>query len=110
LKPYSTEKSERKLRVLARLGSFFSEHRDLAKEATIGISEPWTEVNRALMQRAVKRGELSAKADIELACEIIVSMTFYYSLTHNKSFDTVSYEVLLDNILLPALKNSRQPG
>jgi AcrR family transcriptional regulator len=110
LKPYSTENSERKLRVLARLGSFFSEHRSLAKEATIGISKPWTEVNRELMQRAVKRGELSAKADIETACQVIVSMTFYYSLTQNKSFDKASYSALLDNILLPALKNPQQPG
>ncbi len=106
LKPYSMENSERKLRVLARLGSFFSEHRELAKEATIGISEPWTEINRALMQRALERGELSVNADIEMACQVIVSMTFYYSLTQNKSFDKASYSALLDNILLPALKNA----
>jgi AcrR family transcriptional regulator len=107
LKPYSMENSERKLRVLARLGSFFSEHRELAKEATAGISEPWTEVNHALMRRAVERGELPADADIETACQVIISMTFYYTLTQNKSFDKASYSALLDNILLPALKNSK---
>lgn len=110
LKPYSIEYKERKLRVLAGLGSFFSDHQTLAEEATAGIFEPWTEVNRTLMQRAVERGELSAQADIATACEIIVSMNYYYSLGLNKAFDKNSYSALLDNILLPALKNPQRSG
>ncbi len=105
LKPYSTEYGERKLRVLAGLGSFFSDQQKLAEEATAGIFEPWTEINRALMQRAVERGELPALANIEMACEVIISMTYYYSLGQNKAFDKDAYSALLDNILLPALKN-----
>lgn len=110
LKPYSIEHGERKLRVMAGLGSFFSEHQRLAEEATAGIFGPWTEVNRMLMRRAVERGELPAQADIEMACEVIVSMTFYRSLTQSKTFDKDSYSALLDNILLPALKNSSRAG
>lgn len=108
MKPYSIENSERKLRVLAGLGSFFSEHQKLAEEATAGIFEPWTDVNRTLMQRAVDRGEIPADADIELACQIIISMVFYRTVAQNKSFDKDSYAALLDNILLPALKNTKQ--
>lgn len=108
MKPYSTQYSERKLRVLAKLGSFFSEHRILAEQATAGIFEPWTEINRTLMQRAVERGEISADADIEMACEVINAVTSYRTLTQNKPFDKDSYAVLLDNILLPALKSTRQ--
>ena len=104
LKPYSIEYSERKLRVLAKLGSFFSAHQELADEATAGIFEPWTDVNRRLMQRAVERGELSAQADIETACEIIAAMAFYKSLSQNETFNKDAYAALLDNILLPALK------
>jgi len=104
IKPYSTEYSERKLRVLAKLGSFFSENRKFAEEATAGIFEPWTDVNRTLMQRAVERGEISADADIEMACEVINALTSYRTLTQNKPFNKDSYAVLLDNILLPALK------
>ena len=110
LKPYSIENSERKFRVLAGLGSFFSEQRELAKEATAGIFGPWTDVNRTLMRRAVERGELSAHADIELACQVIVSMASYRSLTQSKPFDKVSFSALLDNILLPALKHPNQSG
>jgi AcrR family transcriptional regulator len=106
LKPYSTDHEVKKFRVLAGLGSFFSEHRQAAEDAMAGIFEPWTAVNRALMLRSVERGELPAKADIEMACEVIVSMTAHRSLTHSKPFDRTFYESLLDNILVPALKNS----
>lgn len=107
MKPYSTEYSERKLNVLAKLGSFFSENRKLAEEATAGIFEPWTNVNRTLMKRAVERGEISAASDIEMACEVINAVTSYRTLTQNKPFNRNSYAILLDNILLPALKNSQ---
>ena len=109
MKPYSTEYSERKLRVLAKLGSFFSENRKSAEEATAGIFEPWTDINRTLMRRAIERGEISAEADIETACEVINALTSYRTLTQNKPFNKDSYAVLLDNILLPALKNPQQP-
>lgn len=106
LKPYSKDFGERKLRVLAGLGAFFSDHRKLADEATAGIFEPWTAVNRKLMLRAVERGELPAKADIDMACEVIVSMTSYRTLRQSLSFDKSFYATLLDNILLPALKKA----
>ena len=105
LKPYSMEHSERKLRVLSGLGSFFSDHQTLAEQATAGIFEPLTEVNRKLMQRAAERGEISTDADIETACQVIISTIFYRTIGQNQSFDKDSYTVLLDNILLPALKN-----
>ena len=108
LKPYSTENSERKVRVLAGLGSFFSAHQKLAEEAIAGIFEPWTEVNRKLMRRAAERGEISAQANIELACQVIVAMNFYRTTKQNKSFDKNSYMALLDDILLPSLKNPKQ--
>jgi hypothetical protein len=40
-----------------------------------------------------------------MACEVIVSMTSYRSRTQNKPADRIFYSALLDNILLPALKN-----
>jgi AcrR family transcriptional regulator len=103
LKPYSTDHGERKFRVLAGLGSFFSEHRKAAEDAMAGIFGPWTAVNRALMLRSVERGELAENADIDMACQIVVSMTSYRSLTQSKPFDRAFYGKLLDNILLPAL-------
>jgi AcrR family transcriptional regulator len=104
LRPYSNAHSEKKFRVLAGLGSFFSEHRELAEQATQGIFEPWTAINRKLMLRAAERGEIAADADIEMACKVIVSMTSFRSLSENKPFDKTLYGELLDKILLPALK------
>jgi len=106
LKPYSSEFSERKLQVLAKLGSFFSEHGQVAKEATTGIFEPWTELNRTLMQRAIARGELPAHADIETACQVIIAMTSYCSVTQGQAFGRAEYATLLDNLLLPGLQHS----
>lgn len=105
LKPYSTDHGERKFRVMAGLGSFMSEHPQAAEEALAGIFDPWTAVNRALMQRAIERGELPAHANIDLACEVIISMTTHRTLAQRRPFDRSVYESLLDHILLPALRN-----
>lgn len=106
VKPYSVEFGERKLKVLAGLGSFLSAHPTFASEARAGIFEPWTEVNRTLMQRAKERGEIPAQANIELACEVIVAMTSHRSFNENKTSDRNFFATLLDQILLPALKNA----
>ena len=103
-KPHSTEHAERKLRVLGGLGSFSAAHRNLAEEAYTGIFGRWTEVNRSLMQRAINRGEISAKADIEQACQIIVAMAMPQGMSTIKPREKGAYAALLDNILLPALK------
>ena len=104
LKPYAQEHSQRKFRVLRGLGSFFSDHRQLAEEAMSGIFDPMTEVNMTLMKRAKERGEISKKGDIAKACEVIVAMIIYYSQSLNKPFDKAAYSDLLDGVILPALK------
>jgi len=106
MKPYSTTHETRKLRVVAGLGSFFTEHKKLAEETTAEIFELWTDVKRKLMQRAVERGEIPRNAAIEMACQVIVSMTSYRVLTQRKPFDKTFYGTLLDSLLLPALKNA----
>ncbi|MDZ4056186.1 MAG: TetR-like C-terminal domain-containing protein, partial [Polynucleobacter sp.] len=107
LKPYSTEFGERKLHVLAKLGSYFSAHPKASEEAIADIFDPWTAVNRCLMQRAIERGEISEHADIETACQIIIAVTSHRSLGRHKSFGNLDYATLLDNILLPALRHPR---
>jgi len=64
-------------------------------------------VNRALMSRALDRGELAPKADIDMALQVIVSMSSHRTLTLSKPFDKKFYGSLLDNILIRALKNPR---
>lgn len=104
LKPYPMEYSERKLKVLAGLGSFSTQHQKSYEEALAGIFGPWIKVNTTLMKRAVERGELPRSADIAMACEVIVSMTAFRTSTLRKQFDKGSYKALLDHLLIPGLK------
>lgn len=104
LKPQSIAEEERKLRVLAGLGSFL-QHPEFAEAGTAGIFEPWAIMNRELMNRAVVRGEIPAHADIEMACQVITSMASFRGLIQRKPFDKPFFTALIDGILLPALKN-----
>ena len=110
LKPFSTGHGEKKYRVLGGLGSFFTAHRKASEEALAGIFEPWTIVNRSLMSRAIERGEIPDNANIEMVCQLIISTTVYRTLMQSKPFDKAYYGALLDNILLPALKNPGSTG
>lgn len=111
VKPHSMEYNERKLRVLAGLGSFSTQHRKLYDEALIGIFSPWIAVNTTLMTRAKERKELPPGADIGLACEVIAAMTAFKTSSQRQQFDKATYESLLDKILLPGLgiKGSKRP-
>lgn len=104
IKPYSDAHGERKFRVLSGLGSFATEHPKLSSEVTSAVYGRWTDVNRSLMKLAATRGQITADADIEMACQIIVSLTSTRRLSQGKPFDKAYYAQLLDKILLPALK------
>lgn len=106
VKPQSVEARERKLRILAGLGSFLQQG-DFAESEKTGVFEPLIAVNRALMQRAVERGELPAHADIETACRVVVAMAAYRGLIESRPFDRHFFASLIDSILLPALKAGR---
>ena len=107
VKPHSMEYNERKLKVLAGLGSFCTQHQKLYDEALAGIFGPWIEVNTALMKRAMERKELPRDADIAAACEVIVSMTAFRTSIQRQHFDKACYQTLLDHILIPGLKSKR---
>ncbi|RYD36004.1 MAG: TetR/AcrR family transcriptional regulator [Verrucomicrobiaceae bacterium] len=105
MKPHSMEYSERKLKVLAGLGSFSTRHPGLYDQALTGIFSPWISINTTLMKRAVQRRELPPTADIALACEVIISLTAFRTSSQRKQFNKAAYKALLDNILLPGLRN-----
>lgn len=110
VKPKSAEQSERKMRVLSGLGSFFAEYRKVSEDISTQIFGGWEKANAQLLKRAVERGELAKTADIEGACQIISAMTAYTTTLLLKTFDRKSYGDLLDNILLPALRAGAKPA
>lgn len=106
LKPQSVQARERKYRVFAGLGSFFSQHPDFAETGKAGLYEPWTIANRTLMQRAVQRGEFPAGADIETACLVAVSMAAFRGIIQSKPLDKRFFAEMIDSAIVPILDKS----
>lgn len=70
------------------------------------ILEPWTAVNRILIQRAVDRGEISQDVDIEKLFQVIPSMSGYRTVILRKSVDQQFLTAMIDNVLLCSIKPS----
>ena len=107
LKPQSVQARERKYRVIAGLGSFFSQHPDFADIGKAGLYEPWTIANRTLMQRAVHRGEFPANADVETACLVAVSMAAFRGVIQSKPMDKRFFTEMIDSAIIPILNRSK---
>ena len=105
-KPQSIKKGEHRLKAMAGLASMLSQHPKLAEAGNAAIVEPWATAHRALMQRAVDRGEVSAAADIDTASQVIPSMAAYRALIQRKPFDREFLVSLIDGVLIPALHNT----
>ncbi|TGM56882.1 TetR/AcrR family transcriptional regulator [Leptospira vanthielii] len=107
LKPHSMEEANAKLKVLGGLGTFWLDE-EIEKKGITEIFGPWTEVNRTLIQRAMERGEISKKANVELVCKVLNSMATYRALIERKPPDKALFIALIDHVVIPALKNPAQ--
>lgn len=102
----SVEENELKMKALSGLSSMLAQHQELADATNAVIVEPWTAVNRVLIQRAVERGEVSQDIDIETLSQVIPSMSAYRTVILRKSVDQQFLTAMIDNVLLPALMKS----
>ncbi len=107
-KPKSVEESELKMKALSGLSSMLAQHQELADATNAVIVEPWTAVNRILIQRAVDRGEVSPDIDIETLSQVVPSMSAYRTVILRKSVDQKFLTSMIDNVLLPALMNPKR--
>lgn len=101
-KPQSVEEAEHKMRVMAGLASVLLQNPQLAEAGDAAIVQPWAVVNRLLMNRALERGEISDKADINALSQVLPSMAAYRALIQRKPFDLEFLTALIDGVLLPA--------
>ncbi|MFT4306667.1 MAG: TetR/AcrR family transcriptional regulator [Microbacterium sp.] len=101
--PLPLKDAERKLRVMAGVASMMSREPELAEAAFRAILEPRVVANRALLRRAVERGEIRADADVERLAVLVPSMTAYRSLVERKPIDRDYVVAVIDGILLPAV-------
>lgn len=102
-KPQSVEEADLKMRVMAGLASALLHNPQLGEAGDAAIVQPWAYVNRLLMQRALERGEISPKADINALSQVLPSMAAYRALIQRKPFDLEFLTALIDGVLLPAL-------
>jgi AcrR family transcriptional regulator len=104
-KPKSVEDGELKMKALSGLSSMLAQHQELADATNAVIVEPWTAVNRVLIQRAVDRGEVSKNVDLETLAQVIPSMSAYRTVILRKPVDQQFLTAMIDNVLIPALMN-----
>jgi AcrR family transcriptional regulator len=105
---YSSEAGRRKLRLLAGLSSLLERQPELVDAANAAVIEPWVDVCRLLIGRAVERGE-AATGDLETVARVIPSMTSYRVLIQRQPVDGDFFLGLVDAVLLPAVRPEQPP-
>jgi AcrR family transcriptional regulator len=108
VKPHSIEDAEHKLKVMAGLMSMLSRHPEIAEVVHAAIVAPRAAASRALLQRAVDRGEISADCDLDTLSLVTSSMAAYRVLILQQPVDRDYLVSLIDGVLLPAVGLGRQ--
>jgi AcrR family transcriptional regulator len=103
-KPVPIEETERRLKIMAAIASLISQDPALTESANAAVIQPWSDAHFALMQRAAKRGEIAADADIETLSQILPSLNAYRILVLRKPFDLDFLLLIVDAVLMPALR------
>lgn len=106
LKPHGRGDDERRLRIMAGLTSMLAEHPTLGEAADRAVIGPWAAVNRALILRAIERGEVEATANIDVLSRVVPTMAAYRACIERLPIPNDYIASLIDGILLPALRNS----
>lgn len=102
-KPDSVERTQRTMAVMTGLAAMLATRPEFADACDAVMVEPWAAAHRALMMRAVERGEASASADVETLSRVVASMAAYRSLIQRKPFEEGFLVGLVDGVLMPAL-------
>lgn len=93
---------DRRLRVMVGLMSMLDDDERLADAANAAVVEPWVEVNRVFLTRAVGRGEIPATTDIETLAWVVPAMATYRVCVQRKPIPGRYVATLIDTVLLPA--------
>lgn len=102
-RPQTEAEVERKDDDAAGLVSLLTQSPALARAAHRALVDPWAGKHRALMRRAVERGEAVATADVESLCLVLPTMAAFRALVQREPFDEAFLLSVVDGVLLPAL-------
>lgn len=108
--PQTDEEAELKDQDAAGLVSLLTHSPALARAAQGALVDPWAQMHRALMLRAVDRGEVAAGADVESLCQVLPTMAAYRALVQRQPFDLDFLLSVVDGVLMPALLHGPPPS
>lgn len=95
---------EQRLKIIVGLTSMVaSDPAGLGAAAFRASVEPWVGLNRALLERAVGRGEISAALDVDLLARLVPSMCMYRISVDRLALDPAFVGGIIDGVLLPAV-------
>jgi AcrR family transcriptional regulator len=105
------EDGDRRLRIMAGVMSMLADDERLADAANAVVVEPWVDLNRLLLTRAIGRGEIPATTDVEGLSWVVPAMATYRVAVQRKPIPPEYVAGLIDGVLLPALGlSARDPG
>ena len=102
-RPQSVEEAEQKMRAMAGVAAMLAQHPALAEAGHDAIVAPWVAANRALIERALARGEVQPNTHLDMVAQIIPSLAAYRALIQRRPFDHAFLVETIDGVLLPAL-------
>ena len=103
IKPHSIEEGDRKFQIMAGVLAMISQAPELADAANTAIVAPRAQANLLLMQRAIDRGEISAKCDIQTLSLVTPAMIAHRILILRTPINREFLVSLIDGIILPAV-------
>ena len=103
IKPRSIEEAEKKLQVMGGLMSMLTRSPELSEAIDAAIIEPRAQLNRALLRRAIERGEIPADVDVDSLALVTPAMAAYRTLVLKKPVDREFLLSLIDGVILPAV-------
>ena len=100
--PPSIRDAERKLNVMTGVVSMIARDPEMAAAAQEAIVAPRAAANRAIFERAIERGEISADVDLDTLSMIAPAMAAFRTLILRRSPDRDFLIGIIDNVVLPA--------
>jgi AcrR family transcriptional regulator len=106
IKPLSIQDAERKLRIMTGVLSMLSKQPHLREAVQAAMVEPRAAANRFLLHRAIQRGEIRPDCDVDTLALLSASMVCYRTLIQQIPVDRAFLLVVIDEILLPAVRRT----
>lgn len=103
IRPFDDEQQQIHIQAVVGLLTLTKADERLATAATASGIGPWIEANRALIQRAVDRGEYAPPVNIDMLAELI-PMLCVSRAAQRLPIDRAFSEALIDGVIIPALR------